>query len=265
MGTPTSVHPGAEAWHAEGRGDHAGTAVVVVHGYTGNPKATRPLGEVLHAEGFTVDVVRLPGHGTTTRDLAGTRYADWRSTVTAAVDGALRSRDRVVLVGHSMGGTLVLDLAGHRDDITAVVAINPLVVEPPNPLAKAAPVLKYLVRSLPRQAAGMPPNDIAKPDVDEDAYPSVPFRTTLSLVEALPRVRAGLETLTAPLLLVSSRVDHTVDPGNGDIVAEEAANTDLRRVWAERSFHVPQLDWEQADVEEAVRAFVVEAHDAATG
>lgn len=264
MPPPTSVQPGAEAWAAAGHGDRADTAVVIVHGYSGNPKATRPLGEVLNAAGFTVDVVRLPGHGTTSRDLASTRYTDWRTTVTAAVDEALRTRERVVLLGHSMGGTLVLDLAGYRDDIAAVIAINPLVEAPPNPLAKVAPVLKFLVRSIPRQAAGMPPNDIAKPGVDEDAYASVPFRTTLSLVEALPRVRAGLATLDVPMLVVSSRVDHTVDPGNGDIVMAEVGSGDVRRLWAERSWHVPQLDWERADVEAAVVAFVEDVHEAGT-
>lgn len=265
MHTPTSVRPGAEAWTARGDGDRAATAVVLVHGYTGNPKATRPLGEVLHRAGFSVDVLRLPGHGTTSKDLGSTNYADWRTTVTAAVDQALRAHDRVVLVGHSMGGALSLDLAGHRDDIAGVVAINAIVETPPNPLARAAPVLKFLVRSLPREAAGLPDNDIAMPGVDEDAYESVPFRTTLSLTEALPRVRAGLATLTAPLLVVSSRVDHTVDPHNSDIIMAEVASSDRRRLWAERSWHLPQLDWERSDVEEAIRDFVVDVHEQASG
>lgn len=258
-----TVQVGAEAWTATGTGDRAGTAVVLVHGLTGNPKGTRPLGEVLHDAGFSVDVVRLPGHGTTIKDMAATRWSDWRTTVTHAVDRALREHDRVILVGHSMGATLTLDLAGHRDDITAAVAINAIVVAPPDPLARLAPVLQHLIPTIPRDLAGMPTNDIARPGMSEDAYPRVPSKSTQSLLMALPGIRAGLATLTCPLLVVSSRVDHTVDPVNGDCIEAEAASTDLRRVFLDRSFHVPQLDWDRDVVEAAVRDFVIEMHDAA--
>ncbi|MBY5164292.1 alpha/beta hydrolase [Salsipaludibacter albus] len=264
MGSTTAaVQPGAEAWSAEGDGDRAGTAVVLVHGFSGNPMATRPLGEHLHEAGFTVDVLRLPGHGTTARDMTHSDYADWRTAVTTAVDRALRLHDRVVLVGHSMGATLSLDLAGHRDDLAAVVAVNPLVVQPPNPLAPLGPVLKVAVPLLPRSLVGLPTDDFAKPGMVENAYSWVSSRAVLSLVEALPRVVEGLDDLTVPLLLVSSRVDHTVDPANSDLVADRVASRDLRRVWAERSWHLPQLDWERDEIEAAVTEFVTEVHDAA--
>ena len=54
-----------------------------------------------------------------------------------------------------------------------------------------------------------------------------------------------------------------VDPVNGDFIEAEAASTDLRRVFLDRSFHVPQLDWDRDVVESAVLDFVIEMHDAA--
>lgn len=265
MTNQPGVQAGAEAWRAAGTGERAGTAVVLVHGFTGNPKATRPMAKVLHDAGFSVDAIRLPGHGTTPRDMATTRWADWRTAVTHAVDRALREHDRVVLVGHSMGGSLVLDLAGSRNDIAGCVAINALVEAPSSPVARLAPVLQYIVTMLPREAAGLPTNDIARPDVSEDAYPQVPAKAAQSLVKALPRVRAALATLTVPLLVVSSRADHTVDPVNGDLVVAEAASQDVRRIHLDRSWHVPQLDWDREEVEGQVLAFVTEVHDVATG
>lgn len=263
MRSTATVRPGAEAWSADGVGDRAGTAVVLVHGFTANPRCMRPLGERLHAGGFTVDIPRLPGHGTSPRDLARTSYADWRTEVTVAVDRALRLHDRVVLAGHSMGGTLCLDLAGHRDDIAALVLINPFVLEPPNPLRKVAPVLQYVVPLVPRGAVGLATDDFAMPGVEEDAYDWVSSGASLSLVRALSRVDEGLERIAAPVLLVSSRVDHSVDPRNGDEVAARVASPDVRRFHAERSYHLPQLDWERAEVEQAIEDFVVEVHDAA--
>lgn len=258
-----AVLAGAEAWNASGSGDRAGTAVVLVHGFTGNPKATRPLAKVLNDTGFSVEAVRLPGHGTTPRDLGTTRWSDWRTAVTHAVDRALRDHDRVILLGHSMGATLTLDLAGHRDDLAAAVVINPLLAAPPNPLARIAPYLQYVVPMVTRSMAGMPTDDIARPDVSEDAYARVPTKATQSLLDALQGVRAGLVDLTVPVLLVTSRVDHTVEPINGDIVAAEIGSEQVQRVMLERSWHVPQLDWDRDEVEDAVRMFVVEIHQAA--
>lgn len=259
-----TVLAGAEAWSAPGTDDRAGTAVVLIHGFTGNPKATRPLAEALNQAGFSVDAIRLPGHGTTPREMGTTRWSDWRTAVTHAVDRGLRDHDRVILLGHSMGATLTLDLAGHRDDLAAAVLINPLIAPPPNPLAKVAPYLQYVIPMVTRSMAGMPTDDIARPDVTEDAYAKVSTKATQSLLDALEGVRAGLGNVTVPVLLVSSRVDHTVQPVNGDILMAELGSDQVQRVILERSWHVPQLDWDRDEVEEAVRTFVIQIHEAAT-
>lgn len=263
MAGHAAVQVGAEPFRAAGDGDRATTAVVLVHGFTGNPRATRPMAQVLNEAGFSVDAIRLPGHGTTPRDMGTTRWADWRTAVTHAVDRALREHDRVVLVGHSMGGTLALDLAGSRDDVAGCVAINAIIEEPPSPLARLAPVLQYIVPMLPREAVGLPRDDIARPDVSEDAYLRVPSKSAHSLMQALPAVRASLATLSAPLLIISSRVDNTVATVNGDLIEREAASDDVRRIFLDRSWHVPQLDWDREEVEQAVLAFVDHVHAAA--
>ena len=39
-------------------------AVLLTHGFTGSAAHMRPLGDYLHAQGFTVRGILLPGHGT---------------------------------------------------------------------------------------------------------------------------------------------------------------------------------------------------------
>lgn len=258
------IQPGCEPWRATGEGDRARTGVVLVHGFTGNPRATTPMGRRLHERGHTVDVVRLPGHGSTVRDFARTRYDDWRGAVDAAVDRTRAQCDRVVLVGHSMGGTLSLDVASSRvGDVDAVAAINAIVLSPTELLARLAPVLQWVVPLVPRDAAGLPSDDIARPDVSEGAYPWVAAKAAQSLQRALPRVRSQLLDLVQPLLVVTSPQDHTVDPRNGDAIVELVGSGDVERVTAPRSFHVPQIDWDRELVEDAVIAFVERVHDRA--
>ena len=258
------IQPGCAPWRAVGEGERARTGVVLTHGFTGNPRATTPLAERLHGLGHTVDVVRLPGHGSTVGDLARTRYADWRGAVEEAVDRTAATCDRVVLVGHSMGGTLSLDVGSARvDDVAGVVAINAIVLSPTELLARLAPLLQYVLPRVPRDAAGLPSDDIARPGVSEGAYPMVPARAAQSLMRELRRVRAQLLDLVQPLLIVTSPQDHTVLPTNGDAIAELVGSGDVHRVTAPRSYHIPQIDWDRELVETEVAAFVDRIHAAA--
>lgn len=255
------IQPGCGPWRAVGEGDRAGTGVVLVHGLTGNPRATAPLAQHLHGLGFTVDVVRLPGHGSTVGDLARTRYGDWRRTVEDAVERTAAQCDRVVLVGHSMGGTLSIDVASTRPgDVAGVATINAIVLDRPDLLARLGPLLQYVLPRVPRDLAGLPTDDIARPDVSEGAYPIVPAKAAQSLMAQLPRIRTQLLDLTQPLLVVTSPQDHTVTPANGDAIVELVGSGDVEQVTCPRSYHLPQLDWDRELVETAVADFVGRLH-----
>lgn len=251
--------PGAQPWSAAGLGARGRTGVVVTHGFTGNPIATRPLGQQLAAAGYTVEVPCLPGHGTDHRDLARTRYDDWYGALERVLDHLLGGCDRVVLIGHSMGGTLTLDLASRRpDDVAAAVVINPQVLDPTQLLARLAPVLQYLVPYVPRELAGLPADDIARPGVHEGSYPKVAARAARSLIAQLPRIRAQLLDLTSPLLVVWSPEDHTVPAVNATELLDLVGSADLRRFVCHRSYHVPMLDHDAEALEAAILAFLAD-------
>lgn len=252
--------PGAEPFSARGSGARGAVGVVVVHGFTANPIGTRPLGLRLAAEGYSVEVPRLPGHGTTVRDLARTRYADWRATVVNAVGALTRGCDHVVLVGHSMGGSIALDLAGSGEHpIAGVVTINALVLDRTELLARAAPLLQHVVPFVPRDAAGLPSDDLAKPGVEEHAYAWVSARAAQSFIGELPRIRDGLTRVAAPALVVTSPEDHTVDPANGDAIAEALVGAArVERFATRRSYHVPLLDYDAEVLEDRIVAFVAD-------
>ena len=250
---------GAEPWSAPGDAVRGRTGIIVTHGFTGNPLGTRPLGQRLAAEGYTVEVPLLPGHGTNHRDLGQTRYQDWVDSVERVLDHLLEGCDQVVLVGHSMGGTITLDIASRRPgDVAAVVVINPVVLDRTDPLAKVAFILQYLIPYLPRDLAGMPTNDIAIPGAEEGAYAMVSAKAAQSFIAELPRVRSRLLDLVQPLLVIRSPADHTVPPDNSTELVELVGSPDVREIVCDRSFHSPQIDYDAEKVEEAVVAFVAE-------
>lgn len=248
---------GAEPWGSLGSGERADIGVVVTHGFTGNPLATRPIGQWFAAEGYAVEVPLLPGHGTTVRELGATRYHDWYAALEHTIDHVGSGRSKIVLVGHSMGGTLSLDYASRNPDrVAAVAVINAQVSDPIQPLAKMAPVLQYLVPYVPRDLAGLPSNDIARPGIAEGAYPMVSARAAQSLISQLRRIRGQLLDLTQPLLVAWSPEDHTVPPDNAQALQELVGSDEVTEVVCDRSYHLPQLDYDADKLQAALLDFV---------
>lgn len=249
--------PGAAPSSMPGRGQRARIGVIVVHGFTGNPIGTRPLGQELAAAGYTVEVALLPGHGTSHHDLARTRYADWYGAVEDLAEELHGRCAAVVIIGHSMGGTLALDLAACRQELVdAVVVINPVVRPPPGLLPRLAGLLQSVAPFVPRALAGLPSDDLVREDVEEGAYALVATRAARSLLVELDRVRDELLDVEAPLLVVRSLEDHTVDPSNAREVLERNGSRDLRELVCERSYHLPHLDQDAALVATTIGAFL---------
>ena len=252
----TVVIEGADAWRAQGDDRLGHVGIVVVHGFTGNPVSTRPLGERLHADGFTVEVLRLPGHGTSAKDMSTTRYGDWLAAVEAAVDDLAERCDHVALVGLSMGGTLCLDVASRRA-VAAVVTINGFLLDPPGLVAKLAGVLQHVAPMVPAKLAGIAEDDI-KAGGTERAYDTVPAKAAHSLTRALPRVRAQLADLTAPVLICWSTEDHTVPPRTAQAIVDLLPGPDVRTLELPDSYHVATLDNDAELLASTISAFVEE-------
>lgn len=240
---------GAEPFSAAG--DPAGA--LLLHGFTGNPSAMRPLGERLAAAGFTVEAPALPGHGTAIEEMVHLRWADWLAAAREAFGTLAQRCETVAVVGHSMGGTLACALAEERADVAGIALVNPL-VEPPDDEMRRG------IRQLLDQGIDILPSegpDAADPSIDPPAYPGTPLVALLSLFDGVEEVALQLASISCPVLLVSSRVDHVVPPANGDLVMASVSGP-AERVWLERSFHSAMLDYDRLEVESRVEAFVAQ-------
>ena len=101
-----STTPSRTLVHELARPIHLGTgrdAVLLLHGWTGWAGRLGYVAQRLADSGFTVEVPRLPGHGTSLQDFLATDAGDWyRRAVDSYLD--LRSvHDNVFVAGTSMG------------------------------------------------------------------------------------------------------------------------------------------------------------------
>jgi carboxylesterase len=230
----------------------AGVGVLVVHGFTGSPFSVRGVAEALIAARYDVELPRLPGHGTTVDDMVTTRWSDWSSEVAAARARLARRVDHVVLVGQSMGATLVLASALDDCSVAGVVCVNPLT-------RPRAPEEIEMIDDLLDDGFAVAPgsgSDIADPESHDVAYDGTPLAPIRSLViDGVAPVSDRFGELTMPLRLFSSRVDHVVDPGDGDHLAATWGGP-VERTWLERSYHVATRDYDRGVVEAGAVDFV---------
>jgi carboxylesterase len=228
-----SLRPEAEPYDAAG----GPVGAVLCHGLTGMPGSLRGWGEQLAAAGLTVRIPRLPGHGTRWQDANATSWQDWYAELERAFDDVRSRCDKAFIMGLSMGGTLVLRLAEQRGaDIAGVVVVNPSLFTTRKD-AKVLPALRFVVPSMPPVG-----NDVKKAGVIEPAYDRLPVKAAYQLSKLWKITNGDLSRLTQPLLVLTSRDDHVVEPVNSERLMAEAGSSDKRQVILEDSFHVATMD-----------------------
>jgi carboxylesterase len=242
------VLPGCDPWSSPAGGPHG---ALVLHGFTGSPVSMQPVSDALAEAGFAVEMPRLPGHGTHVDDLLPAGFDDWLAEAERALE-ALRGRTaggKQVVVGLSMGGVLTCALAQRHNDLAGVVVINaPVAV--PDEMAVAIQQMVDGGMEVMDSIGG----DIADPDATESSYDQTPLRPLLSLIQSGTEVRGRLGDIACPTLIITSRQDHVVNPGDSDIIAASVSGP-VERVWLEKSYHVATVDYDKAEVQSATVDF----------
>jgi len=231
--------------------DGGATGVLLLHGFTGSPKSMKPWGERMAAEGHTVRVPRLPGHGTRWQDMNLTRWEDWYAEADRSYLELAKSCERVFVCGLSMGGSLTLRLAEqYGDAIRGIVLVNPA-VHSERPDRFLLPVLQAIVPAFPGIS-----NDIKKPGQDEGAYDKIPLKAAHSLTKLWKLTKDDLPKVRNPLLLFRSEVDHVVEASNSRYILDHVSSSDKTEVVLRDSYHVATVDNDAETIVAGSIAFV---------
>ncbi|NHN55938.1 alpha/beta fold hydrolase [Calidifontibacter sp. DB0510] len=195
--------------------DGAATSVVLCHDLGGTPGGVAQIAQALIADGLTVRVPRLSGHGTTARDLARTRWSDWYAELDAACAEVTTRGGRLVVAGAGAGAALAALVACTRDDVLGLVAIDPL----------AAPVPLSRIHRAARAMEGL--TRARRPFGASGSGGGLPVLTRARQWELATRVTRDLSDVTAPVLLIRSVALGPAYAEAAEIFASRVSSTDL--------------------------------------
>ncbi len=234
---------------------------LIIHGFTSSLDCVKGLQPPLSALGLPTRMPVLRGHGAATPDaLRGVRWQDWVADGEAALADLLTEVERVIVVGHSMGTLVAINLAAdHGDDIDSIVLAAPAIqlasaLAPGRPLGFLVPVVRRVLRKW-----DMPPKRADPALLDNDTnYPWAPMEAIAQLLAFSEQARDRLHEVRVPTLVLQSRADTTVLPVSAEIVLSGIAtqSADKRIVWFERTEHEMFLDAETDAVIAAVIDYV---------
>jgi carboxylesterase len=244
---PGALLPGAEPFEARG----GPVGVLLCHGFTGSPQTLRPWAEYLAEAGLTVSLPRLPGHGTSWRDLARTGWRDWYLEDEAAFRVLADRCEQVFVFGLSMGGCLALRLAETQGKmVRGLVLVNPSLA-PDTRMFALAPLLRHVPLTVPGVV-----NDIKKQGSREIGYDRVPVRAAATLPKLWRLTARHLGDIAQPVLVYRSSTDHVVGPASMRVLLDGLPEGSVTVRELRDSYHVATLDNDAQAIFEGSLKFV---------
>lgn len=229
--------------------------IVLIHGFTACPTDMRPLAEKLHyAYGYTVLAPLLKGHGLSPEEMKSTNWKDWAESAAEAV-GVLRSQcEKVVGIGHSMGGLIALHLAA-EGRLDGVVSINA-------PIIYREQDWHFAYRLLGKQEYIDKPEKKGEITINSEGLPHysyirVPLKCFISLNEAILQVQGELYKISCPALIVQGLEDKTADPASGRVIDKGITNSRKDVIYWAKEDHYIVLSSARNKLAEKIQRFLL--------
>jgi carboxylesterase len=243
-------------------GSNPDHACLLLHGLGGGAYEMQPLGEYLHRQGLTVQVLLYPGHDHPADKMPASTWQQWYAQILAAYEQLSKTYRQVSLVGFSTGCPLALHLAANRP-VAKLALLSPYFLIRREwfylmPVENYIYALDWLIKDVPRLRL-----PIFDPAMHRAAMETIFFRTfniasVRSAMALIELVKPELSQVTNPALIVQSRKDTIVDPSGAEYLEQELGSTDKKLLWLDHSDHVVSLDREREQVFRAVGNFLVE-------
>ncbi|MCX6179762.1 MAG: alpha/beta fold hydrolase [Chlorobiales bacterium] len=232
--------------------------VLIIHGFTATLESVKALYLPLKELGIPLRVPQLAGHGASSPEaLRGVTWVAWMADADQAFQELCLEADRVVVIGHSMGALIALNLAvKYQDQVDSLVLAAPAIklvslLAPGRPLHFAAPLVSKIVKKWELKT------DFADNGGERciTNYEWAPTDAIVSFFELLKKSLLLLGNVNVPVFILHNRRERTVLPESATILCNRIATKPSEKsiMWLEHSEHQIFCDCER---EKAVKAII---------
>jgi carboxylesterase len=211
------------------------------------------LEQLFLAQGLLVENILLPGHGTRVQELLALGWSDWALALQQAVKAFKARCERVILIGHSLGGALCLHIAAHEEVAGVIALCAPLYMR--SWMLPAIRIVRRLTPLLPTLREDVRDAQARKRHT-RNVYRWTPMAPVESMLLYLPRLREELPHVTAPALIMAARHDHVVPVRDGREIYRLLGSQEKQLVILKHSYHVVMKDYDRLEVQSRALAFV---------
>jgi carboxylesterase len=201
--------------------------VFLLHGFISSPFEVRPLGEALHAQGYTVVMPLLAGFGRSTNVSVITKSADWMSVTQAQLQASMLCGSKIQVVGFSLGALietkLLLENPDLKSEVASLTLISPaLSIRTHSFMGVETAILNTvnstpLIGTLATAARAAHNNDLNIPEANPEHYNvEMPMDAARELKILVTKINyEQFENFPMPVKVIYSEADSTVDGATG--------------------------------------------------
>ncbi|MDA0149642.1 alpha/beta hydrolase [Vibrio sp. LaRot3] len=177
-------------------------AILLVHGLGDSPYSFSDVAQTLRQQGFYVQTLLLPGHGSKPSDLNLPHYQDWQHIVDHYANLLKNDYQQVWLGGFSTGGNLVTIHSVEQGEIDGLILFSPGFQSRAPIMEKFAPLASIFIDGYDAEE-----NNKAR-------YTSAPINGAIAYTESAVQLRKSLKkhTVAIPTLIAVAEADSIIDP-----------------------------------------------------
>lgn len=234
---------------------------LIIHGFSSTPDSVGGIAPPLESLGVPCRMPVLRGHGAENPDaLIGINWTDWIADSETAMFELLTVAEKVIVIGHSMGGWIALNLAiDHKDYIDSIIiagattrSVSPL--GPDRPLHFLVPLFAKLLKKW-----DWPPT-YADPELaqNDPTYDWIPTDAFIPLFDFMKVTQKRLPAVNVPVLILHSRNDSANAPEGVEMLYNSISTPEGEKqiIWFEKTEHEMFLDCEREEAISTVVTYV---------
>ncbi len=253
-----------------GNDEKARTAVLLFHGLTGSPFELKKYGQFLYKQGFDVYADCLPGHGDNFAEIYTVKYTDWLDFAYSKFEQLHSNYENVFVSGICLGAVLALAVGiKYSDVVTGLVPLSTTLFLD----GWRLPWYKFLIpiglttiirfyynypECEPHGIKNLKVRNAIKKllSIGDVGMNDFPMTGIYELLKLSKYVRANLDKVTAPTLLIHSQEDDLTSVKSAYCAYNGISSKDKDLIILKDSYHMVLYDNEKEFVYKKVLEFI---------